>query len=374
MLLKKATQLPTASELNGQLTICDLCIDDLFERNTGFQLDEMQDKFKDQQVLVTGGAGSIGSELCKTLAYCNPKKLVIADQNEARLWALKQSLSTIDSIDNIRFELLDITNQDALSYLFEKNQFTIVIHAAAYKQLPLLQENLYAACTTNFLATVSLAKLAQQHSVGTFLNVSTDKAVMPISYLGLTKRAAEVYLTHLNDQSINQTQFCNVRLGNVIGSIGSVVPMFIRQLENNIPLTITHLNAERYFIANKSVSQLLLEALWIDVKADTLVFSMMQNIKITALASVVKMLYLKTLSNDSDKGIQIIGLRSGEKLKEVLHYPDAQVTDTNNQNICIVKETALHTPKIDGIVSKLVAINHPSNTTQIEELLLNLVS
>ncbi|MEP2937374.1 MAG: SDR family NAD(P)-dependent oxidoreductase [Gilvibacter sp.] len=353
----------------NKIRLRDLTVDDMFMRDTGFDSKTTSSKLVDQCILVTGGAGSIGSQLCRTLCHNRPQKLIIADQNEAALWALQQELSSLVSKTDVVFLLLDITNPDELSYLFEQYSFTIVIHAAAYKQLPLLQNNLFAANNTNLMATVNLANLAIKHSVAVFLNLSTDKAVLPTSHLGTTKRAAELYLSHLNNQAHIQTRLYSVRLGNVIGTVGSVVPLFKDQLRNKLPLTITHLEAARYFIANKSVSELLLTTLWLDQEESVLIFNMTEAVKINDLASVLTSLYLAQVAITDTPKTEVIGLRAGEKLTETLYYPEAKLTKTTNSNIFAVKETIDQIPDIAGIVSTLASINKPSKTQEIEKLL-----
>lgn len=237
-----------------------------------------------ETILITGAAGSIGSELTKQLLHCNYKKLILIDIAESPLFELQQELK--EKSDNIEFIILNIVEKESLSHLFKKHKPTLIFHTAAYKHVPLMEYNPYEAVKLNIIATKLLADLSILHAAEKFVFISTDKAVNPISTMGMTKRIAERYLLSLNSE--NKTKFIINRFGNIFGSNGSVVPLFISQINSGTPITVTSKDMSRYFICKHKACSLILKiATFNTMDASMLTFNMGNPIKILDLARVL---------------------------------------------------------------------------------------
>ena len=345
-------------------------IEHFFEFDTRFSYDKNLTHFSDAHVLITGGAGSIGSQLVKLVAQCKPQQLTIVDQNEEGLWRLKNQLGILFPNVTIQCILLDLTDFDSLDYLFSQNNFTTVFHTAAYKQLPLLQDHIYIAAKINLIATINLVKLSHNNTIKRFLYLSSDKACNPTSILGLTKRAAEIYITSFKEQNKSATIFNTVRLGNIVNSSGSVIPTFNNQLNHNLPLTITHNDSKRYYLNNKNACELIIESLFLEKNTSVLILKMGEMLSII---EVLKLLFLFRNKPFSERTIKHIGLRSGEKLIEVLHNNTAKVSKTNNPLIFAIEETQLSSDKVRMIVEQLETLCSSYNEEKILDLLKQLV-
>lgn len=277
-----------------------------------------------QVVLVSGGGGSIGSELCQQILKLNPKELIVVDHSEFNLYQIEKKLMR----QNVVIKLLNITDQKAVERVMQQYQPSVVFHAAAYKHVPILETQVFEAVKNNILGTKKLVEAAIENKVSKFIMVSTDKAVNPTNIMGATKRVAELFCQIFN--SISNTQFITVRFGNVIGSAGSVIPLFKEQIQNGGPITITHPEMTRYFMTIKEAAQLILQSGAQGVGGEIFVLDMGKPMKITALAK-----HLIQLSGKKPNEIEIVytGLRPGEKLFEELFYRSEILMNTNQEKI-----------------------------------------
>ncbi|WP_341214657.1 SDR family NAD(P)-dependent oxidoreductase [uncultured Wocania sp.] len=287
--------------------------------------------FSNEVILITGAAGSIGSGLTKQLLHCKYKKLVLVDIAESPLYELQQALG--HKTNNVKFILLNITEKESLSHLFKTYKPTLVFHTAAYKHVPLMECNPYEAVKLNVIGTKLLADLSILHTVKKFIFISTDKAVNPISTMGMTKRIAELYLLNLNN--IEKTKFTITRFGNIFGSNGSVVPLFINQINAGKPLTVTNKNISRYFICKHKACNLILEITSFENFENSIfTFNMGKPIKIIDLAKTLTTFY------NEDIDIKITKIRSGEKLHEDIISNDETLVPTKHKDIMHVKSNS----------------------------------
>ena len=295
--------------------IQDIKIEDLLERES-ITLDNINiiREVLDKTVMVTGAAGSIGSEICRQLTQYKPSKIVMVDQAESPMYDLQYELRNTEPYrqmaDRMVFVIANIKDRARMDEVFKQHRPQIIYHAAAYKHVPFMEENPYEAILVNVFGTKNLADLAIQYGSEKFVMISTDKAVNPTNVMGATKRMAEIYI---QSRSSETTHFVTTRFGNVLGSNGSVIPLFKKQLAAGGPLTVTHKEINRYFMTSPEACNLVLEAGAMGAGGDIFVFDMGSPVKIYDLAK--KMIQLSGL-----KGIEIkeIGLRPGEKLYEEL--------------------------------------------------------
>ena len=295
--------------------IQDIKIEDLLERES-ITLDNINiiREVLDKTVMVTGAAGSIGSEICRQLTQYKPSKIVMVDQAESPMYDLQYELRNTEPYrqmaDRMVFVIANIKDRARMDEVFKQHRPQIIYHAAAYKHVPFMEENPYEAILVNVFGTKNLADLAIQYGSEKFVMISTDKAVNPTNVMGATKRMAEIYI---QSRSSETTHFVTTRFGNVLGSNGSVIPLFKKQLAAGGPLTVTHKEINRYFMTIPEACNLVLEAGAMGAGGDIFVFDMGSPVKIYDLAK--KMIQLSGL-----KGIEIkeIGLRPGEKLYEEL--------------------------------------------------------
>jgi FlaA1/EpsC-like NDP-sugar epimerase len=312
-----------------------LQIEDLLERSPIELCDrELKADLDGKTVLVTGGAGSIGSEIVNQLAItCNTKLVVILDQAESALHELELSLQL--NHPNFKFitELADISNMYRLKLIFSKYDFNLVYHAAAYKHVPLIERNPHEAIYVNLLGTVNLSLQAIQNGIERFVMVSTDKAVNPTNVMGASKRAAEMYVQSLQNEEGVATKFITTRFGNVLGSNGSVIPHFKKQIAQGGPVTVTHKDIIRYFMTIPEACQLVMQAGTMGKGGEIYVFDMGEPVKIIDLAE--RMVKLSGLEPYIDIDIKITGLRPGEKLYEELLNDTSTVQPTHHPKIMI---------------------------------------
>ncbi|NHM06421.1 polysaccharide biosynthesis protein [Flavobacterium sp. CYK-4] len=292
-------------------------------------------------ILITGAAGSIGSEITRQVLSFNPKKVIVLDQAETPLHSLRLSINGINEKVLIRSVLADVRNKTALEKVFEKYKPNVVYHAAAYKHVPLMEENPAQAVYTNVLGSKNLADLSVNYGVERFVMVSTDKAVNPSSVMGASKRIAEKYVQTLHEKyrDLNidfPTKFITTRFGNVLGSNGSIVPLFSKQIQEGGPLTITHPDIIRYFMTIPEACQLVLEAGAMGKGGEIFIFDMGEPVKIIDLAK--KMIRLAGFIPYKEIDIKIIGLRPGEKLYEELLNDTSKTLATHNEKILIAQE------------------------------------
>ncbi len=331
---------PVQTWINGELqakSIRPIKIEDLLGRNS-IQLDrsKIEQGLKDSVVLVTGAAGSIGSEIVRQLIDFNVRKVILLDKAESDLYDLQQEI--IRKKEKTNFEVIvgDVTNKTRMRNIFEKHSPTIVFNAAAYKHVPLMEEFPYEAVRVNIGGTKIVADLAVEFNVEKFVLISTDKAVNPTNVMGATKRISEMYVQALAQSGKVSTQFITTRFGNVLGSNGSVVPLFKKQIEKGGPITITHKDITRYFMTIPEACQLVLEAGFMGKGSEIFVFDMGEPVKIYDLAK--KMISLSGFVPEKDIQIKIVGLRPGEKLFEELLSNKEILQPTHNEKIMIGKD------------------------------------
>ncbi|TAL65338.1 MAG: polysaccharide biosynthesis protein [Legionella sp.] len=282
-----------------------------------------------KRVLVTGGGGSIGSELCRQIMALNPASLAIIENSEYNLYQIEQELQTKFPEIPLHLSLISVTDEVAVSYQLNQFRPELVFHAAAYKHVPMLQNQVRVAVFNNVLGTQVMAKASAACGVEKFILISTDKAVNPTNIMGTTKRVAEIYCQNLNKRV--ETQFITVRFGNVLGSAGSVVPLFQQQLLNGGPLTVTHPDMQRYFMTIPEACQLILQAMVNGHGGEIFVLDMGEPIKISYLAEQMIRLAGKELGKDIN--IEYTGLRPGEKLFEELFHESEQLVSTEHEKL-----------------------------------------
>lgn len=334
----KVLTIPEASTwINGELSfkqIKEIKIEDLLERPP-IKLDEktIRQQTSGRSILVTGAAGSIGSEIVRQLTKYHPKKIILFDQAESPLYMNELLLQEKFRFYDFEIVLGDIANKERLIRIFEKFKPEIVYHAAAYKHVPMMENNPEEAIRTNVLGTRILADLSVSYGVSKFVMISTDKAVNPTNVMGASKRIAEIYIQSLNKQV--KTSFITTRFGNVLGSNGSVIPRFKKQIENGGPVTVTHQEVTRYFMTIPESCQLVLEASVMGRGGEIFIFDMGKSVKIIDLAK--KMIRLSGLTLGKDIRLNIIGLRPGEKLYEELLNNKENTIPTYHSKILIAK-------------------------------------
>lgn len=325
------------SWINGEFSLRQIKkvrIEDLLGRKPIILEEEkVRRQLKDQVILVTGAAGSIGSGIVRQLVGFDTKKIVLLDQAESALYDFSNELIANHQFDNMELVVGDIRNATRMRKLFETFSPNYVFHAAAYKHVPLMEENPFEAIVTNVLGTKNLVDLAAEYKVNKFIMISTDKAVNPTNIMGATKRVAELYAQFTNEKS--ETQFVTTRFGNVLGSNGSVIPLFKRQIEQGGPITVTHPEVTRYFMTIPEACQLVLDASAMGDGGEVFVFDMGDSVKIIDLAR--KMIHLSGLKEGEDIEIKFTGLRPGEKLYEELLANNENTIETHHPQILRAK-------------------------------------
>ncbi len=333
-------------------------IQDLLERKP-IVLDNnlISTQLRGKTVLITGAAGSIGSEIVRQVIQFSPKKVIMLDQAETPLHHLTLEVEKIETGTSIRSVISDVRNKEMMDAVFNKYRPDVVYHAAAYKHVPLMEENPSQAIFVNVMGTKILADLACRYNVDSFVMVSTDKAVNPSNVMGASKRIAEKYVQSMQDhlRFINsdcKTKFITTRFGNVLGSNGSVVPLFTRQIEEGGPITLTHPDIIRYFMTIPEACQLVLEAGSMGKGGEIYIFDMGKPVKIIDLAK--KMIRLAGFVPDKDIEIKIVGLRPGEKLYEELLNDTSKTLPTHHEKIMIAQEVCDEFTELDNLINSLI--------------------
>ena len=294
------------------------------------------DEISGKVILVTGAAGSIGSEIVRQLIAYFPAKLVLVDQGESALYDLEYELAgKVPANVQLIVNVADVSDTRRVSKIFKTHRPDIIFHAAAYKHVPLMENNPYEAIKTNVIGTRILAELASEMGVEKFVMVSTDKAVNPTNVMGATKRLAEMYTQSMNQLEGVKTKFIATRFGNVLGSNGSVIPLFKKQIERGGPVTVTHPEITRFFMTIPEACELVLEAATMGQGGEVFVFDMGESVKIIDLAK--KMITLSGLRVDKDIEIRYTGLRPGEKLYEELLNNDENTLPTHHPKILVAE-------------------------------------
>lgn len=347
--------------------VIEFKIEDLLDRST-ISLDQtpISNQILNNTVLVTGAAGSIGSELARQIIGFNPKKIIILDQAETPLHYLRAELEKLNSNSKIRTIIGDVRNKEILKEVFVNFKPEVVYHAAAYKHVPMMEENPSQAIFANVIGTMNTAELAMEFEVKNFVFISTDKAVNPSNVMGASKRIAERCIQGLSliaKKEKRDIKYITTRFGNVLGSNGSVVPLFTEQIQNGGPITITHPDVIRYFMTIPEACQLVLEAGAMGNGGEIFIFDMGAPVKIIDLAR--KMIRLAGLIPERDIEIKTIGLRPGEKLYEELLNDNSKTVPTHNSKIMIAKDTCDDHDLLFQKVNELITIANNNNKNEL---------
>jgi FlaA1/EpsC-like NDP-sugar epimerase len=347
-------------------------IEDLLGREEIVVEDELiKNDISGKTVLVSGGVGSIGQQIVLQLIQYEPKLIVILDQAESSLHEFSLHLSLVHPELNFKTELADISNAYRMELLFDKYDFDIIYHAAAYKHVPMIERNPHEAVYVNILGTVNLALNATQQGVGKFVMISTDKAVNPANVMGASKRVAEMYVQALQYQEDVKTQFITTRFGNVLGSNGSVIPHFRKQISQGGPVTVTHKDIIRYFMTIPEACRLVLQAGTMGAGGDIYVFDMGEPVTILSLAE--KMIQLSGYEPYKDIDIVFTGLRPGEKLYEEL-LDDASIRGkTHHPKIMIARSEAVEFEPLRKAIKKLIRVATQKDDYQVVKRLKEIV-
>ena len=366
--------LPTLNDLGNKATRIDdlkrVAIDDLLGREpVRLVWDSIREGLAGKRVMITGGGGSIGSELCRQIARLNPIELIIVDNSEYALYRIDHELQT-EFQDLVFYSVLgDICDPATVEKVVGEYRPDMIFHAAAYKHLPILQTQIREAFRNNVIGTRRLAEAADRHGVGTFVLISTDKAVNPANIMGATKRVAEMVCQDLNSRS--KTRFITVRFGNVLNSNGSVVPLFKEQIAKGGPVTVTHPEISRYFMTISEASQLIMQAAVLGDGGEIYVLDMGEPVKITYLAEQL----IRLSGKEPGRDIQIVytGLRPGEKLFEELFHELEPYEKTGHEKIYLARPRQ---DEWDHLASELRAAESAVtryDTRKLKQTLLRLV-
>ena len=325
--------------ISGEATVSkikDVELEDLLGRDP-IVLDNkgISEYLNDKVVLVTGAGGSIGSELCRQIVLFGPKRLILFDIYENSVYDIQNELKSKYPDLNMNVLIGSIRDKERLEEIFKKYKVEVVFHAAAHKHVPLMEDSPKEAIKNNVFGTLNLVKTAHEYNIKRFVLISTDKAVNPTNIMGATKRLCEMIVQSYN--TISKTEFVAVRFGNVLGSNGSVIPLFKKQIQNGGPITVTHKNITRYFMLIPEAAQLVLQAGCFAKGGEIFVLDMGKPVKIYDLA--LDLIKLSGLEPNTDIKIKITGLRPGEKLYEELLMSEEGLKNTSHKKIYIGKPT-----------------------------------
>ncbi len=333
--------------------------------------EEVKKRHYQKNVLVTGGAGSIGSEIVRQVATFNPSLVVVLDQAETPLYDIELEMKEKFPHVPFKFILADISNKERMESVFKEYSFSMVYHAAAYKHVPLIEENPHEAVLVNIQGSKNLALLSSKYKINRFVMVSTDKAVNPTNVMGASKRAAELFVQALQNEEGNTTKFITTRFGNVLGSNGSVIPHFRKQIAKGGPVTITHPDIVRYFMTIPEACELVLQAGTMGKGGEIFVFDMGEPVKILNLAT--RMIKLSGYEPDIDIKIVYTGLRPGEKLYEELLSDDTRTLPTHHEKIMISKDPTMPFEEIDALSAKISAAAKLEDKVEVVRVLKEIV-
>ena len=363
---------PVQNWIDGDLSvgqIKEVKIEDLLGRDPiNIKNPDLEDQYDNNVILITGAAGSIGSEICRKISLYKYKKLILIDNAESALYDIQQEFRQL-GLENVDAIVADVRNRARIEQIFNQYKPKIVFHAAAYKHVPLMENNPFEAVSVNVGGTKNVADIAVKHSVDKFVLISTDKAVNPTNVMGATKRIAELYVTCLKGKG--HTKFITTRFGNVLGSNGSVIPLFKKQIDKGGPLTVTHKEITRYFMTIPEACQLVIEAAAMGNGGEIFVFDMGEPIKIYNLAT--NMIILSGLRYPEDIDIKITGLRPGEKIYEELLADGENTKKTYHEKIMIAKSRHIDIVYIEKQINKLNGINSLTQPLEIVSSLKSLI-
>lgn len=362
--------LPSIVELSDKQINIDrlrpVSVEDLLGRDTvNLDTNAISGYLRGKRILITGGGGSIGSELCRQIAQKKPEQLIILEHSEYNLYKIEQELRVDHPQLNLGCVLGDIKNSERVEWVFSRHRPDVVFHAAAYKHVPMLETNPAEGVLNNIFGTMTIADAADKFGVSRFVLVSTDKAVNPANVMGTTKRTAELYCQNLNLRS--KTRFITTRFGNVLGSAGSVVPLFSEQIRNGGPVTVTHPEISRYFMTIPEAVALILQAGSMGNGGEIFVLDMGEPVLIRDLAE--QMIRLSGLKPDKEIKIIYTGLRPGEKLHEELFHTKENLKKTSHAKLHLAGSRQVDW---DWLVLELSELKQASHRRDIMPLLLHL--
>lgn len=369
---------PVEKWVKGELSfnqIKELNIEDLLGRDViKLNNPEVEQDIAGKRILITGAAGSIGSELVFQVMQYNPERLILIDQSESALYEIDREIKTVSHKSRIFIYLADITNQERLKSIFEEHKPELVYHAAAYKHVPMMESNPSEALSCNVLGTKILADFSVEFQVRKFVMISTDKAVNPTNVMGCSKRIAEIYVQSLNTHNRlhgGRTAFVTTRFGNVLGSNGSVIPLFKKQIQEGGPITVTHPEITRFFMTIPESCQLVLEAGTMGRGGEIFIFDMGKSVRILDLAK--KMIALSGFEPNRDIDIVFTGLREGEKLYEELLNNAENTVPTHHEKIMIAKVQEYSFEEINKYVDLFYDLINDRNELKMVALMKELV-
>ena len=345
-------------------------VEDLIGRNTvSLNLNEIAHTHTHQSILITGAGGSIGSELCRQILKYNPKELVLVDNSEFNIYKINEELSSLKTAAKTFFYTANVCDKNLMESIIKKHRPSLVYHAAAYKHVPIMEQNPFSAIQTNVLGTHILAQLSTTYGVEKFILISTDKAVNPTNIMGTTKRIAEMVCENQNLK--NSTNFSMVRFGNVLDSSGSVIPKFKKQIAQGGPVTVTHPEVTRFFMTISEASQLVIQAGSLANGGEIFVLDMGTPMKIVDLAR--ELITLAGYEVDTEIKIEYIGLKLGEKLFEELLADNESTLSTKHPKVRVAKTRPL--PKtFEKLFESVTQIHSEIPNEQIKLLLKKLVT
>ena len=366
--------LPKVQEiLDGTARSRDLrpvALDDLLGRNPiSLDIDLISSSLRNKNVLITGAGGSIGSELCRQVIQLGPASLILLEQNEFNLYSIAQEIDSMQCDIPLHARLGDVCDEPGIRLVFAQYEPDIVFHAAAYKHVPSLQGQVREAVRNNLVGTEVMARISCESGCKQFVLISTDKAVNPTSIMGATKRMAEILVQTLNVDS--EVAFITVRFGNVLGSAGSVVPLFKKQIEAGGPVTVTHPEVTRYFMTIAEACQLIMQASAIGQGSEIFVLDMGSPVSIDFLARQ----YIRMAGSVPGRDIEIVytGLRPGEKLAEELFHDDEKLSETVHHQINLAESRILDRGVVMTAISSLLSKCEQSDVVGIEQIMKTLV-
>ena len=377
--IKIRTIPPVEKWVKGELSfnqIKEINIDDLLGRES-IKLDNIsvEEDIRGKKVMVTGAAGSIGSEIVRQLIQYKPSCLIMVDQAESPLYEIEREVKEVAGQSQVISFLADISNAERMERIFEDTHPEMIYHAAAYKHVPMMEGNPSEAITCNILGTKLMADLAVKFQVRKFVMISTDKAVNPTNVMGCSKRIAEIYVQSLNNlleaKGNAHTAFVTTRFGNVLGSNGSVIPFFKKQIKAGGPITVTHPEITRYFMTIPEACQLVLEAGTMGRGGEIFIFDMGKSVKILDLAK--KMIWLSGLEPEKDIDIVFTGLREGEKLYEELLTNQENTIQTHHEKIMIARVKEYSYDEINKFVDLFNDLINDRNELKMVALMKELV-
>ena len=338
----------------------EISVTDLIERKVNVNFNELRHHFKNKKIIITGAGGSIGSELCIQLVKCEPETLILIDQSEYNLYLIEQRLHNIIKkhkiSSSIKAKLIDVKDKDTLQSIFKFEKPDCVFHAAAYKHVPLVEKNIKSAIENNYIGTKNVIDVAIENKCQNFVLISTDKAVSPSNIMGATKRLSEMYVQAINNHH-STTSYSIVRFGNVLGSSGSVVPLFTNQINSGGPITVTSPEVTRYFMTIPEAASLILKSTFYSKEGNIFVLDMGKPVKILDLAKKIIKLsgHSFNTSDENSIDIEFTGLRPGEKMHEELYSINENVSQLDD-DILLINDKGMNMSDYLLIHSKLESV------------------